>query len=690
MAKQRKSNQSSNQTNKRKTTKKRTTRTTTSSKPQQKKKSTSKKITSTNIPSSPFINSRLHIIGIFVLSFLLYGNTLTHDYTQDDAIVITQNEFTKKGISGISDILNYDTFVGFFGKQKDLVAGGRYRPMSVITFAVEWQFFGENPFISHLVNILLYGLTGVVLYLIMLLMFKNVRPPLEAYFIAIATTTLFLAHPIHTEAVANIKGRDEIMALLGSLTTLYWAFRYRSTQNLLYLGGAIFVFFLALMSKENTITFLAIIPVALYFFPERDKPSTIGSVAMRTLPYVAVAVIFLFLRSNVLGEAGSIGGPEAKELMNNAFVGMTPNERYGTIFYTLGKYIQLLIFPHPLTHDYYPRHIPTMTFGDWQALLSLVFYLAIGIYALLRMPKKDPIAFGIIFYIASLSVVSNLFVSVGTNMSERLVFMPSVGFCLIVALLLSKFLLKKDNMRMALVATAIIGVLYLGKTFTRNYAWKDNFTLFTTDIKTSVNSAKLNNAVGGSLIDKAIETTDKAEQQRLYNEAIPYLTKAVEVHPTYENAYNQFGRAYYGLGDYEKAAEYFRHLAQTFNNPNGRKNLYETGKQLSTVAGTQQDPNQKVILYQKAIPILEECLAYFPNDTELLGHLGASYASTNRPQQAIEYFEKVIQIQPNNAKAHLFAGYSYSTLGQQTGDQNLIQKGAEYQQKASAIDPNVR
>ena len=128
--------------------------------------------------------------------------------------------------------------------------------------------------------------------------------------------------------------------------------------------------------------------------------------------------------------------------MNNPFLGLTFSERYGTIFYTLGKYIQLLIFPHSLTHDYYPRHIPIMSFSDWQVLLSIGIYAILGLYALIRLPKKDPIAFGIIFYIASLSVVSNLVFSVGTNMSERLVFMPSVGFCLVIALLLNKFLNK--------------------------------------------------------------------------------------------------------------------------------------------------------------------------------------------------------------------------------------------------------
>ena len=79
-------------------------------------------------------NTRFHMIGFLLLSFLLYGNTLNHEYTQDDAIVIYDNMFTEQGIEGIPGILKYDTFYGFFkeaGKAK-LVSGGRYRPFTLI------------------------------------------------------------------------------------------------------------------------------------------------------------------------------------------------------------------------------------------------------------------------------------------------------------------------------------------------------------------------------------------------------------------------------------------------------------------------------------------------------------------------------------------------------------------------------
>ena len=109
-------------------------------------------------------------------------------------------------------------------------------------------------------------------------------------------------------------------------------------------------------------------------------------------------------------------------------------------------------------------------------------------------------------------------------------------------------------------------------------------------------------------------------------------------------------------------------------------NLYETGKAL---AERKQD-------YVKAIPILEETKGYFPNNAELYGQLGAAYGNTNQPFKAIEQFEKIILIDPNNAKAYLFIGYTYLNLGQSTGNQSYVQKGNEYIGKAKLIDPNVK
>jgi len=102
---------------------------------------------------------------LVLLTFILYGNTLSHDFALDDYIVITGNNFTKKGLGGIKDIMTHDAFVGTYGEALELT-GGRYRPLSIVSFALEYEFFGRNPFVGHLGNLLLFALSTVLVFLL--------------------------------------------------------------------------------------------------------------------------------------------------------------------------------------------------------------------------------------------------------------------------------------------------------------------------------------------------------------------------------------------------------------------------------------------------------------------------------------------------------------------------------------------
>lgn len=142
---------------------------------------------------------------IFLFGFMLYANTFQHEFVLDDAIVFSENNFTKAGINGWRGIFSKDTFYGFFqqdGKEQ-LVAGGRYRPFSLATFALEVSLFGVQPTSGHIINALLYGILGIILFKCLVLL--RIEGGL-----ALAITLLFMSHPLHTEVVANIKGRDEI------------------------------------------------------------------------------------------------------------------------------------------------------------------------------------------------------------------------------------------------------------------------------------------------------------------------------------------------------------------------------------------------------------------------------------------------------------------------------------------------
>ena len=225
---------------------------------------------------------RTYAGALFLFASLLYANTLGHGYTQDDAIVITENMFTTQGIKGIPGILQYDTFYGFFkepGKAR-LVAGGRYRPFSLLTFALETELFGQSPFIGHLVNILLFGACCLLFFYVLLRLFPPDEWGQNALYAAFAAGLVFAAHPIHVEAVANIKGRDEILSLLGSLGALYLALSaFRNKNYLLHIGGALSLF-AALLSKENAITYIALLPLTLWFVGQRS----LGKVVLSLLP----------------------------------------------------------------------------------------------------------------------------------------------------------------------------------------------------------------------------------------------------------------------------------------------------------------------------------------------------------------------------------------------------------------------
>ena len=294
---------------------------------------------------------------LFGLSLVMYRQSIGFGYVLDDVIVLSENSFVQKGFKGIKDILSKESFTGYFGTQKDLVAGSRYRPLSIVSFAIEHEFFGNYPAASHFINILLYALTACLIFkLFQKFKIQTENSPwyLTVPFIA---ALLFTAHPIHSEAVANIKGRDEILCLLFAVATLNSWIRYFDTQSKWHAIASMLWFCLALFSKENAVTFVLIIPLTIYFF--RSVP--FKSSLIKAWPLYLCFVFFILVRWKVIGYFLS-NGQVITDLMNNPFVGMRVDEKMATIFYTILWYFKLLIFPHPLTHDYYPYHVPKVGF----------------------------------------------------------------------------------------------------------------------------------------------------------------------------------------------------------------------------------------------------------------------------------------------------------------------------------------
>lgn len=507
------------------------------------KKKPAKKAGNTRTPSSnsPFSGGfwQQHWLPgllVLLLPFVLYFQAVSFGYVLDDKIVLSENNFVKAGTAGLSDIFGQETFTGFLGEQQNLVAGARYRPLSLATFALEWQLFESAPGISHFINILLYALTGLLIYRLFFILAPTKKNAPWYFTLPFLGALIFALHPVHTEVVANIKGRDEILALLLSLGTLYFVLRYLIGRNLAFLIAACFAFFLAILAKENALTFLAVIPLVALLFMRIPLKKIVFS----TLPLLVVAVVYLLLRYSVIGYLLD-SGTEVTSIMNDPFLDATTGQKYATITYTFGWYLKLLFVPHPLTHDYYPYHVPLVSWGDWRALLSLVVVLGLLGFAFWKWKKARIPAFSILFFFLTLSIVSNLVFSVGTFMNERFIYMPSVGFALVLAWLLARklpqWLPGTSGKALAWGLTAVMVLSFATRTLTRVPDWENSATLEAASIKVSVNSARSNQYYAYSLYEKSLVETDREKKRALYDEAWPYVNKALEIYPEYSDAH---------------------------------------------------------------------------------------------------------------------------------------------------------
>ncbi|MBN2214749.1 MAG: tetratricopeptide repeat protein [Bacteroidales bacterium] len=639
---------------------------------------------------------------IIILTAILYGNTLNHKYALDDSMVINENQFTKKGINGIKDIFTNDSFTGFFKTGKNLVQGGRYRPLSIATFAIEYHFFGENPFVSHLVNILLYALTGIMIWSLLTIITEDLTG--QAYKVALPlfTALLFIFHPIHTEVVANIKGRDEILALLFSLAAAGLSIKYVKQPKIYLLVLLCLCFFLALLSKENAITFLVLIPVAVVFF----KNPGLKKVVTVTFVLAIAASAYLIIRMNV---SGGLKSDIPGELMNNPFLHASPGQKYATIIYTLGLYLKLLVFPHPLTYDYYPYHIEIQ---DWNLFTGIIlviylFLLYISAHLAIRIIGKKtgtslPV-FAVIYYLITLFLVSNIPFNMGTFMNERFIYFSSLAFCIIIAWLIIAFSTKfAEKEYLKFICLSLVLLPYGYKTIDRNRAWKDNYTLFTTDVTTSENSAKSNCSAGGAIYEASLSVTDPLRKESMLNKASAYLTKAVDIHDKYADAWQLLGNVSYVKGNHEHALECY--LKVFTINPNDSV----TWQNVEVVLNKYDRIDKKILICERLLQIdsgrysinymlgnlygkhknnlpasirhLSKACHINPQSFEACKDLGVAYGLSQEYNRSVEWFSKALMLNPYDADIYINMGITYYHMGDMKKAGQCIKKGEELKQ----------
>lgn len=655
-----------------------------------------------------------------VIGFALYANTIGYEYVLDDAGAI--NEFVKEGFSGIPKIMT--TGMWYF----DNVNLGYYRPLSMVTFAIENQFFPEKAYVSHLGNVILYSLTGFFLCLLLMNLFQHMHPVF-----AMIVSLLFIAHPIHTEVVANIKSRDEILAFLNLIIAIFillHAFKPGQTNwKLAFLSC--FFFYLALLSKETAMTGLLIAPVVLFF----AHNYSIGKSLIRALPFLLTILIFQYHKFEVLD---SITGEPPKDIVNYPYE--EADAKTSSMFLIFLHCMRLIIFPHPLTYDYSYNEIPAAGFNSPLVLLGLVIAFVLAFFSLKGLLKKSTLAFGVLFFCLTLAPAMAFVFFRGGILAERFLYAPSLGFCIVIAFLISKIsginvhspgFKTADALKNAklILPAGIIFILYSFKTITRNPAWKDNMTLFSTDVNTSTNSCQVRRHYGSELINMGMHLKDPKKRElvekakeivRKNNPALPdsidwfelgveqlktglrinphfgdaffklgvayqtlkvnndsaiyYYTRAIQEAPGYAISYNNMGILYEGLGKHDIASYYYNRAAEV--NPR----FYEGVR-------NRDAHRQKTGLDIRMFPTstnLDSLIRATPEDKRDFNFyykLGTDYASKGDYASAAKSLEKAVQLNPRFVHAMNNLANCYGMLKE-------YNKNIETLNKILAISPN--
>jgi tetratricopeptide (TPR) repeat protein len=518
----------------------------------------------------------------------------------------------------------------------------------------------------------MYALTAVLLLRFLCNLFegKNLLLPF-------AVTMLWLAHPVHTEVVANIKSRDEILCFLFCILTLDNFLHYIKSSQMSSLVKALVFYFLALMSKEIAITLIAAVPVMIYCFSNTTLKQNIKVSAFALVP----AAAYMIIRSIVLSDVLNISDIP---LSDNALVGAHGdfNLEKGTAFYMLALYLKLLVFPHPLSSDYSFNQVPLVPLTNPVAVFALIAYAGSFIYALLRLPKKDSVAFSILFFMITISIIVNVLFLTRSTMAERFLYMPSLGFAIIVVILLGRLFKIDFNSKNSFARFSnlfnynknfsylVCALLLLGslKTIARNTDWKNDTTIFSADAENSPNSSRIHFLYGNHMVQEVKQhKVQGSEIDNYYNIAIEQFTKCIAIHPGHYESYFGLGDVYEQKKQPKKALSYY--LAVTQRLPKFDLGYLNLGNMYF-----------KMHQYDSSLITLQKALAINPGFADAYGSIGAAYFGKGDFDNAIVSYKKAIELKPN------FADF-WKNLGSSYGSKKEYDNAIAAFQKAVSLNP---
>lgn len=574
---------------------------------------------------------------LFLFALIIYSNSLGGEFVYDDEYYVVKN-IAIRSIENLPSFFTSSSSVAFAELSQDV-----YRPITTLSFALNYYFGRLDTFGYHLVNLVFHSLNSVLLFLLLSLAFGDI-------FLAFLTAMLFACHPVQTEAVSWISGRSSVLFLFFYLISimLYIVASKKGSPGLRrsIIAGSLVSYAFSLFSKEMAVTLPLILIVYDLHFREDEEPRDRFPVYG---VYIILTLVFLLIRSEALQRVSQCG-----------WWGGSPYSTFLTMCTVFVDYIKLLLVPVNLCAFYVTRLYATI--GSPKVFLSIALLVSIAMAMPAIYRRARGTSFAISWFFLALLPVSNI-VPLRALMAERFLYLPSIGFCLLAAIWIERIGLigYKKKLRIGRSVAAILAasliITYSIITMKRNEDWKDPVAITSSIIRVEPLNPWAFASLGAAY----------SGQQR-FSEAIRPLLKAAVLSESYFTPRSILGFCYVELGRNEDAIKVLSDAVKL--KPDNLEALNSLGVAYANVKN-----------YDKAMEQFSRSIRIDPTFAGGYLNLGTAYDQQGRYDEAIEAYRNI----ERKTRSKQDIAISYLRMGDVYIKMKLPDKAKEYYRKALGL-----
>jgi len=484
-------------------------------------------------------NKYIYAALIIIVGIIAYFNIYNNQFLWDDEFFIQKNKFIRS-FDYLPNIFTTSSGAGA-GKLDDF-----YRPMQFVVYSVVYSISGLRTWPYHLLNVSLHLTNALLIFFIVKKLFVKED-------IAFITSVLWVAHPVQTEAITFISGTADPLALLFMLSSFFCYILFKSKTKLAYLLASVIFFTLALLSKEIVIIFPLLLMLYEFLFSQEKN---VARKYKWVVPFLIVALIYFILRLSVLNFGGTLNLYKESNVYTQSL-----DYRIYTFLAALLTYYSFLFAPVSLHMErQFPVHISILS---PQVLISLFVLFGLSFILIKSIRKNRAVTFGILWFFISFIPMSGV-IPVNALILEHWLYIPSIGFFLVVASAISRLLKHQKYKSSGIAITVLLVITFIFISINRNFDWKEPMIFYENILKYEEGTARIHNNLGMAYADvgklkeaekhylKAIEISDTYAETHynlanLYlkydnvNNAILYLKRSIEINPNFFYSYELLG-----------------------------------------------------------------------------------------------------------------------------------------------------